>query len=68
MLGEAFSVADILLVSCLTWADFIGIEVGETLAGYRDALTGRPAYQSAWRANFPPAATAAMADQRGSGA
>ena len=64
LLGDTFSVADILLVSCLTWADFIGVEVGALLEDYRERLTQRLAYRAASRVNFPAEASAAMADQR----
>lgn len=66
LMGEAFSVADILLGSCLVWASFIGIELPEVLTDYQRRLSHRPAYGMAQRANFPPAAQAAMAEQRGS--
>jgi glutathione S-transferase len=67
LLGDTFSVADILLVSCLTWADFIGIEVEQELEDYRDRLIQRPAYRAASRANFPAAQNSAMPAARSSG-
>ncbi|MFP6623218.1 MAG: glutathione S-transferase family protein [Myxococcota bacterium] len=65
LLGDAFSVADILFSTCITWANFIGIEVSDRLAGYQNQVTQRPAHAAAMQKNFPPAAVAAMRDQSG---
>lgn len=61
LMGEAFNVADLLFASCLDWARFIEIELSERLARYQEQIAARPAYQQAWKANFPPAALAALA-------
>lgn len=60
LLGETFSAVDILLVSCLAWAQFLDIPLGERLVAYRDGVATRPGYRDAFRRNFPPEALAAL--------
>lgn len=60
LMPEGFSGADILLVSCLEWALFADIPLSERLSTYRAAIVQRPAYAEAAKANFPPAALAAL--------
>lgn len=60
LLGARFTVADLLLVSCLSWANFVSIEVPASLAAYHARSTARPAYTKAMAANFPPEAVAMM--------
>lgn len=60
LMGDAFSTADILLGSCLAWAQFIGSELPPVLADYQARLTGRDAFQRAFRTNFTPEAMAAL--------
>jgi glutathione S-transferase len=47
LLPEGFSVADILLMTCLDWAVSERIELPARAAAYREALARRPAYKSA---------------------
>jgi len=65
LLGDAFSAADILFSTCVTWASFIGIEVPERVGAYQQRVTQRPAYAQAVQRNFPPAAREAMRGQAG---
>ena len=60
LLGDAFQVADLLVVSCLTWARFIGIELLPVLAAYEARASARPAFAQAMAANFPPAVVELM--------
>ena len=60
LLGAEFSAADVLLTSCLMWAQFIGVPLAESLAGYRERLAARPALGRAMAVNFPPEALAAL--------
>ena len=60
LLPQGFSGADLLLVTCLDWARFVGIQLSETLTTYRDTIAQRPAYAEAMKVNFPPAAIAAL--------
>ncbi len=55
VLGDAFSCADIILTSCLTWADFYHQPLDDTLTDYTARQTARPAYQSAAAVNYPAA-------------
>jgi glutathione S-transferase len=64
LLGDAFSAADVLLVSCLAWAQFTAIPLGEPLVAYRDRIASRPAFAAAMSVNFPPEALAALAAAR----
>lgn len=52
IMGERFSLPDILLVSCLDWALFYGLPVPEKLTEYRNRLAARPAYAAAFSKNF----------------
>ena len=67
LLGDDFSVADILVSTCLAWARFVGIDVVEALSDYQSRVTARPAFALATKRNFPPAAIAGMRDQAASG-
>ena len=51
LLGEAFSVADIMLGSCLGWAGRAGVAVPQILQGYDARLQARPGRQRAEDAN-----------------
>ena len=61
LLGDAFSAADVLLVSCLAWARFVGIALTPPLAAYQSLVAARPAFARAMSVNFPPEALAALA-------
>jgi glutathione S-transferase len=54
LMGEQFSVADILLMTCLDWAVTDRIPLSDTLHAYRSRIAVRPAYQQALERNFPP--------------
>jgi len=68
VLGDEFSAADILVSTCLTWADFVGIDVVDSLVDYQSRVTSRPAFSLAKKRNLPATAMAAMRDQASSGA
>ena len=51
--GEEFSVADVLLTTCLDWARDVGIELPASVAGYLERVASRPAYREARRRNDP---------------
>lgn len=52
LMSEGFSLADILLVTCLDWALRYQLTVPETLCQYSRKITQRPAYQRAVAVNF----------------
>jgi len=54
VMGDQFSVADILLMTCLDWAVTDRIPLSDTLHEYRARVAMRPAYQKALERNFPP--------------
>ena len=56
LLGEALSVADILLTTVLTWAHNYELELSDACHAYRQRLTARPTYQAALAINQPPKA------------
>jgi len=60
LLGDAFEIADLLVASCLGWARFVGIELGELLNAYLSRATDREGYRQAVLRNFTPAAVAAL--------
>ena len=65
LLGEPFSVADVLLATTLDWAVFYGESLSTTLESYRARATSRESYGRAFRANFPPAVMEQLRSQRG---
>jgi len=48
-----FSLADIILVSCIDWADFYQIDIPQGVKTYRDRIAERPTYLKAMKINFP---------------
>jgi glutathione S-transferase len=60
LLGEDFTAVDLLLTSCLVWAQFIGLPLADVLIAYRDRIAARPAFGRAMAVNFPPEALAAL--------
>lgn len=60
MMGKRFSAADILLGTCLSWAQFIGIELTPRLADYLALAADRPAFKAAFAKNLTPAAMAML--------
>lgn len=52
LLGDKFSVADILLTTCLDWMLFYKMEVPEFLRDYHSSMQSRPAYRSAFKQNY----------------
>jgi glutathione S-transferase len=53
VLGERFTVADILLSTCVTWAVHYGIPVADSAIAYNARVTARPSYARAELANGP---------------
>ena len=47
-----FGLADVLLMTCIEWAIAYGLELPDTLLGYRARIADRPAYQRAVAVNF----------------
>lgn len=64
LLGDDFSVADLLLKTCLDWARFAALELPESLTVYSSAIGQRPAYLIAMKRNFTPEASAALTGER----
>ena len=50
---QGFSLPDLLLMSCLDWAIFYGVELPGAVAAYRDRIAERPAYLKAMQINYP---------------
>ena len=53
VLGDEFGLADIMLMSILDWANVYGFTLSASLAGYRERIAERPAYQRAFAINYP---------------
>jgi len=53
ILGSSFSVADIMLTSCVTWAIRYGRPVPDRLISYRESIVDRPAYRTAFAVCYP---------------
>jgi len=52
LLGDSFTAADLVLMTCLDWAEIYGIKLAVTFQPYRDRIHQRPAFQSARKLNF----------------
>lgn len=52
LLEQGFSLPDLLLVSCLDWSLFYGVDLPENVSDYRDRIAERPAYTSAIQINY----------------
>jgi len=52
LLGETFSAADLVLMTCLDWARAYGFELAAVLERYRAEIQQRDAYQRAAALNF----------------
>ncbi len=52
LMEQGFGLADLMLVSCLDWALFYGLELPEALSSYRDHIAARPAYDRAMQINY----------------
>jgi glutathione S-transferase len=53
MVGDAFGLADVMLMSCLDWAGFYGVSVQDNLVQYKTRIAERAAYQAAYQKNYP---------------
>ena len=51
ILGNIFTGADILLATCLGWAERLGVPLTKTLRDYLQHTTSRPAYRLGYLAN-----------------
>jgi glutathione S-transferase len=58
--GDDFSVADLLLKTCLDWAAFVQIDLPTSLVSYSTAISKRSAFAVAMKKNFTPAALVAL--------
>ncbi|MGC6511147.1 MAG: glutathione S-transferase family protein [Parvibaculales bacterium] len=47
-----FGVADIVLMSCLDWAKFYGLDLPQELTPYHKCISERPAFQKAMTINY----------------
>lgn len=52
LFGDRLSAADILLVTCLDWAAFVGIQLPAVVSQYRNRIAERPPYQTAMKTNL----------------
>ena len=52
LLGDSFSAADLVMMTCLDWASVYGFELADVLQAYRSEIAARPAYQQASKLNF----------------
>lgn len=52
VLGDRLGLADILLVSCIDWANHYGFDLDEALTSYQQRLAQRDAYQRAFATNY----------------
>ncbi len=52
VMRQGFSVADVVLMSCLDWAVAYALDLPNPLAAYRARISQRPAYRRAFEINF----------------
>ena len=61
LLGDAFTVADLIVKSCLDWAKLVrGLELPGILSDYAARISERLAFGPSMARNFPPEAMAAL--------
>ena len=53
LMGDRFSIADIVLVSCLDFARGYAIALSDHLSEYRARIRARPAYGASFALNYP---------------
>lgn len=59
--GDAFTIADLLVKTCLDWSALLyRIPIADVLTAYAARLAERPAFERAMKTNFTPAAMAAL--------
>jgi len=54
LMGDNFSAADLLLETCLTWAQAVDLEISPLLSAYKKSLSQRESYSQAFARNYPP--------------
>lgn len=52
LMGDQFTTADILLTTCLIWANDYGVGICDNAVPYLERITARPAYIAAQKVNF----------------
>ena len=50
-MGEAFGLPDILMMSCITWAERFGVDLPDSMGALRDRIAERSAYRRAVKIN-----------------
>jgi glutathione S-transferase len=53
LVGDRLTTADVLLITCLTWAVSYGVPITAACHAYMDRITARPTYGAALAANAP---------------
>ena len=53
LLADGFSIADILLMTCIDWAMLYRIPLPEAYVAYRERVAQRPAFREALERNYP---------------
>lgn len=56
LLGESFSGADLLLATCLAWAQIVELTLTPRLEDFQARISTREAFKRAMAVNFPPGA------------
>ena len=56
LMGDEFSAADLLLETCLGWAQVVGLEISPLLVRYKQSISRREPYVQAFARNYPPSA------------
>ena len=65
LLGDRFTVADLITVTCLKWADRLHLPLADGVQRYADRVGQRPPFRSAMRTNYPPQAIEHMSGRSG---
>ena len=65
LLGDRFTIADLMTVSCLKWADRLHLPLADAVQRYANRASQRPPFRSAVRTNYPPQAIEHMAGRTG---
>lgn len=52
LMESMFSLPDLMLISCLDWAEFYGVDLPASIKRYQQRIASRPAYGKAMQINY----------------
>ena len=65
LLGDRFTVADLMVATCLDWGRRLDLPMAEPVLSFNERISKRPAFRKALEINYPPEARAHLAGRTG---